>query len=105
MVQQASSEVLTLVENLNGKVEIEQGEIVALNLSGTNVSDEDLKPLKDLDRLRVLRLNGTKISDNALSSLRQLKDLKVLNLKNTRVTRIGVIELNNFLPNTRIITE
>ncbi|MEM0897213.1 MAG: c-type cytochrome domain-containing protein [Verrucomicrobiota bacterium] len=59
--------------------------IVELDLSRTKITDEGLKTVGKLARLRKLNLNNTGIDGSGLSELKELKDLEWLNLYNTSV--------------------
>lgn len=64
-----------------------------LNLQGTQISDESLGQIKNIDSLRTLDLTGTKISDRGLSFIGRMKNLEVLLLNGTQVTDNGVANL------------
>ncbi|MEM9481380.1 MAG: c-type cytochrome domain-containing protein [Verrucomicrobiota bacterium] len=59
--------------------------IVELDLSRTKITDEGLKTVGKLARLRKLNLNSTKIEGSGLAELKELKDLEWLNLYNTPI--------------------
>ena len=72
-----------------------------LYLIGTNVSDAGLKCLVDLQKLEELRLGGCKITDAGLKDLAKLKNLSMVGLMGTQVTDAGVKEFSEALPNMR----
>ncbi len=75
---------------------------LGLDLCKSNVSDNDLQYLSDLDKLRRLQLACTPITDAGLEHLRGLTSLESLNLTNTKVTAEGVKKLQQALPNCNI---
>ena len=97
-----TQEKISLLEKLNPQ-------IVSLTLSGTNISDEQLQIMRNLEQLRVLYLNNTKTTDPGVSYLRNLKDISYLNLVGTSVTDKSLEYLsdmkrlkNVFLYNTKV---
>jgi len=64
-----------------------------VNLRGTGVTDAGLVHLKDLPHLERLHLEKTKITDEGLKHLQGLDSLKYLNLYGTAVTDAGLEEL------------
>ena len=103
--------------------------IVEVDLSGTKVTDSDLKDLKELKGLEKLVLWATEITDAGLKDLKELKGLKrlylgrtgrtqitdagmkdlkelkglqTLGLSNTQITDAGLKDLQRALPNTTI---
>lgn len=82
------------------------GELSGLEvlLMGYNplISDEGLRPLGKLTRLKTLAINNTDISDAGLQHLRKLSALRTLNVRGTRVTRSGVKALEKALPDCKI---
>jgi len=67
--------------------------LTRLDLSGTAITDEGLSQLKGLDQLAMLRLDGTKISDAGLKHLRALEGLQALDISNTQITDDGLLTL------------
>lgn len=100
--------------------------IVALDLSKTKVTDEDLEPLREftnlvhlrldrtntgdatlryisnLTRLETLNLFGTRVTDSGVNHLDDLESLKVINLMNTMVTAQSAGRLQKSLPGAEI---
>ena len=74
-----------------------KNQLIELDVSNTNFSDEMATVLEDFPRLKVLRLDRTKISDDGLNSLKDIQ-LEVLNLCNTKVTHEGVQNLLQLNP-------
>jgi internalin A len=69
------------MEGLGGRVERDsEGQIKAVNLRATWVSDGDLVELARLPKLQRLDLSRTRISDQGLAYLRSAPDLREVNL-------------------------
>ena len=67
--------------------------IVYLNLSFTNVTEENLPQISKLASLESLVLVGDPITDAALDQLAMLKNLRLLGLDKTQVTNEGAARL------------
>ncbi len=67
-------------------------------LMGTNITDAQLAPVKDVASLVELRLGNTRVTDAGLAVLDSLPNLQVLSLELTAVTDAGVAHVKN-LPN------
>ncbi|MCH8829188.1 MAG: hypothetical protein IID45_06380 [Planctomycetes bacterium] len=94
---------IDLIEKkLQGKISFEEQEktisILAVDLAGTEVSDDDLEHLVLLTEVRFLSLADTSISDAGLQHLEQLSELNQLDLSKSRVTKEGVKSLQRALP-------
>jgi hypothetical protein len=69
-------------------------EVEGIHLSGCQViTDEGLKYLSDLQKLRILNLDGTNITDSGLKYIINLKSLQYLDLSYTKVTDAGILML------------
>jgi hypothetical protein len=66
-----------------------------LDLSGTKLTDEGLKELKNHKNLNWLELKDTEVSDVGLKELKDLKNLIYLGLLHTKVTDAGLKELKD----------
>ena len=75
----------------------------SLDLTGTAIGDDGLKHLAGLTRLRRLTLDSTQITDAGLVHLKRLRRLFVVKVRTTQVTDQGVRELEELLPDTRIV--
>jgi hypothetical protein len=69
-----------------------RADVVVLEMGNPNVSDETLKLLLPLSKLRELTLNDSVISDEGLKLLRQLPALESLRIARTKITKEGVAE-------------
>jgi internalin A len=73
-----------------------------LNLSGTNMGDDQLIHITGCTELTQLKLDNTAITDDGLARLIGLKNLTSLSLSKTQVTDSGVIHLAG-LPKLRLL--
>ena len=64
-------------------------------LSGTNVTDGVIAPVKDVASLVELNLAGTKVTDSGLAAIKDLTNLMRLHLELTRVSDAGLVHLKN----------
>ena len=71
----------------------DDAEIVAVNLSGSWIKDDDLKGIESLENLEELFLECTDITDASIQYLRQLTNLKRLNIQTTAISKDAVVEL------------
>ena len=69
--------------------------LVALELGGTKITDKGLSEVAELQNLKLLNLNGTKITDTGLKALVQLPNLESLFLLHTQITDEGAAVLTN----------
>ena len=67
-------------------------DVVFVKLDQTQVSDDDLRIIGKLRRIKTLSLNGTSVSDEGLASIRGL-ELDYLGLIGTKVTSAGIRRL------------
>ncbi len=74
-----------------------------LRLGNTRVTDEGLRHLARLELLRRLDLRETSITDDGLSHLQRLSRLEFIDLYGTQATREGVAALQEALPACEII--
>ena len=65
----------------------------AFHLSGTDVTDEGLVPLGEIENLVWLNLRGTKITDAGLAHLAKATSLTRLHLEKTEITDAGLAHL------------
>ncbi len=74
-----------------------------LHLERTQVDDSCINYLTGLQKLEYLNLYSTKITDEGLTKLKELKNLKQLFVWQTDVTDEGVQQLENELPQLKIV--
>ncbi|WP_197532609.1 hypothetical protein [Symmachiella macrocystis] len=77
--------------------------IRTLALSRTSITDDGLEHLTALPNLRVLLLYRTHITDAGNEHLKKLTKLKTIELKKTELTEAGVQELQEQLPDCKVI--
>jgi hypothetical protein len=65
---------------------------VVLKMANADVTDDTLKYLQNMKKLKNLDLNNTQVSDSGLAVLKSLPSLEALDLMNTKVTDAGVRE-------------
>ena len=77
--------------------------LVALSLLDTNITDDGLRHLKNLKKLRWLSLNGCRnVTDKGLVHLKGLTNLEDLNLEMTKTTSKGMAHLKGLTKLKRI---
>jgi thiol-disulfide isomerase/thioredoxin len=81
------------IQKLGGKVARGEENIITVNLTGAQVTDETLKELKGLKGLQQLKLTDTQVTDAGLKELKGLEELQILFLNKTQVTDAGLKEL------------
>jgi hypothetical protein len=64
---------------------IDGGLRVEFQLSGRDLKDEGLEPIKLLESVKVLNLRDTKITNAGIINIKEMKDLKRLHLERTNV--------------------
>ncbi len=67
-------------------------DVAVLELGNSDVTDETLRLLTELPRLKELTLNDTMVTDAGLKTLRTLPALENLRLARTKVTKEGISE-------------
>lgn len=83
------------VELADGDTKVIAGltDLVRLDLSGTNVGDQQLATLSQLRNLTELNLMDTRIGDDGVAHIASLPGLKSLDLRRTKVTDSGLVHL------------
>ena len=95
---------ITALEKLAAKIEKDDnGEVVVVNLTNTQVSDAGLVHLKGLTNLRQLNLRNTRISDAGLVHLKGLTKMKVLILTEIPITDAGLAHLEGLAKLEKLI--
>jgi hypothetical protein len=67
--------------------------VVSAYLSGTKVTDAEMKDLADLKQLQTLDLRNTSVTDAGLKDLATLTELRALYLIGTNITNAGLKEV------------
>lgn len=76
------------------------GNLEVVQLDSNDISDNGVEHVAGLHMLQKLTLNGcTKISDASIPVLSNLRNLNALELRGTSVTKEGIAELQQALPN------
>jgi hypothetical protein len=111
---QRESRTVIAINNFGGTVDshfpptdAHQWYIIRIHLAGTRLTDADLlrilDPADPHNKVNALDLAGTRVTDVGLAHLNRFVTLRTLNLTATSVTDAGVDELQNALPNCKII--
>ena len=77
-------------------------EVTTLDLGFTKITDEGLKDVAKLQKLKWLWLNDTNITDAGLKDVAKLQQLKILILSGTKATDAGLAEIEKALPDCRV---
>ena len=97
-------EDLANLDELRGRIEWDaSGDVVALRLGNSDLSDDELCLLQPFDGLRELNLDHTLVTEKGLIYLQNLKELRSLSLRGIPVTDAGVAALQKALPDLKII--
>ena len=78
-------------------------QLSALQLSHTSITDLSVTRLASLTNLTHLGLNATEITDDCIPALKSLTNLQYLNVSETALSRDGLLELTEGLPDCRIV--
>ncbi|MGB7324436.1 MAG: hypothetical protein WBD31_06160 [Rubripirellula sp.] len=73
-----------------------------LSLGSTRVDDRGLVTLASLKHLQWLWLDRTAVSDDSIETLINFADLRRLNIRNTRISDAGVAKIRKALPGCMI---
>lgn len=92
-------EAIQAIEGAGGSVKTRQtptNDVIEVRLTGcTNITDEDLAPLRQFPSIQILAIDATPITDAGLVNLNELTSLRVLNLSFTAVTGTGLAQLRD----------
>ncbi len=69
----------------------------------SEITDDGVRHLKGLPRLKTLVLDGSKVTDGCLDHLLKMPDLEMVSLRRTRVTQREVNDLSRALPRLKIV--
>jgi hypothetical protein len=81
----------------------EKSDAVVLQMANPDVTDETLKLLRGMTKLRELDLTDSAVTDNGLEALGGLAHLETLRLRRTRITNAGFTSVLDQLPALRQI--
>ncbi len=68
-------------------------QIIELDFHSTQITDEMINVIGELEQLKILRINSSHITDKALQNLKNLTHLEVLNIYNTQISNDGLTTL------------
>ena len=92
--QAGAVDPVAALQQLRGKLAWNaQGQVTAVNLSYTAISNEGLAHLKTMASLRLLNLTATSIRDEGLVHLAELRGLQELYLSGTAISSAGLVHL------------
>lgn len=74
-------------------------DVVAIDLTGSGVTDEDLERFRKFTHLRLLYLDDTSITDAGLNNLEHFKELAILSVFGTQISNSRLDRLKEVLPN------
>lgn len=94
-------EAFAKYQALGGRVNFRSGGY-EIDLSNSQVTDEDLGYLEQIANVTSVDLRSTKVSDAALKYLRDMQTLEFVALPRETVTDEAVESLRKSLPNTKI---
>lgn len=92
------------IKKLGGKVELnpESTDVIAVDLSGSGVTDVALMQLKPLAAMKSLDLSNTRIGNAGLLHLASLRNLETVNVFACPVTEAGIAALKKKTPTLNI---
>jgi len=91
------------LEKIGAKIkQNEQGEVIEVWLTFSQITDADLVHLKEMSNLTEINLESTEITDAGLVHLKGLTKLQNLSLHRTKITDAGVAELKKALPKCKL---
>lgn len=88
-------------QGLGGRVQFSEGGY-RLNMANSRVQNADLQFLKDIRNLKALDLRGTEISDEGIDMLVPLKSMKSVAVTGSRITPEGAKKLEQARPDLSI---
>jgi Leucine-rich repeat (LRR) protein len=93
-IEPAHPEAVAALESVGAVINMDpNGDVRVLNLTGTRVTDDDLKHLSVMTNLEMINLDGTQVTDVGLVHLANLKRLKFVRLSRTQITDSGLMHL------------
>ncbi|MEJ7591468.1 MAG: hypothetical protein WKF77_07955 [Planctomycetaceae bacterium] len=76
-----------------------------MNFTDCQITETHLKAIASLRKLQELKLSGTQIGDADLEPLKTYNFVKILDLSGTNVTPSGIEAIRRSLPEAKIIYE
>lgn len=93
--------IMQFVDTSNWRFEI--GYLVSMDLTGTDILDNQLALIAKTETVQELNLSSTPITDVGLEHLHQLESLRQLTVKNTNVSNEAVDALSKKLPGLTVV--
>ena len=101
-----SQAAVAAFEAVGGTVMLtDDGQVRAVDLTGTSITDDDLRHLSATPRLTLLNLDGTAVTDEAIPHLCRLPELSILRLCRTQITDVGLERLDGVPKLTDLILD
>lgn len=89
--------IIANLKKIGGKIEVDMAKpdqpVLAVDLTGTKITDDHLALLSGLTTLRSLMLVSTTVGDSGLAHVAKLTNLETLNLHGTLITDNGMAQL------------
>jgi hypothetical protein len=92
------------IESLGGNG-VWDGNLVAVSLAGTGVTDDDLSLFLDFPRVQILDLSDTAVGDRGMEYLAGLKALELLVIVNTKISQSAIKSFRGEHPSLKIVTK
>ena len=89
-LQRHRDQLVAKLEQLGGRVTVRSGIVVSIYFDGSDVTDHDLRVLKDFPDVESLSLGSTNVGDDGMQYLKHLPKLDVLNLYRSQVGNRGL---------------
>jgi len=99
---QTPVEAILAIEQLKGRVKLENDVAVAVFFNRTAVGDAEIGILTLLPTIQALNVTGTRVTDASLEVFKQLKNLKHLYPAKTQLTDEGLKSLQETLPELKV---
>ena len=92
------------MRDIEKELSIVAGNVIWLNLSDNNLTENDLEILKQMNNLEKLRLEKNPVGDQIVDLLSQLQHLEAVNLNETLLTNSGLARLRRHTSLQRVYT-
>lgn len=103
-VANSQAEAIAKLKSFGAEVKLRGGSVIRIEFSGdkSHLGDEDFSFLPELTSLEALDLSQTSVTDDLLKQLEGLRRLKTVRLYQTKTTWIGITELEKQIPNLKV---
>ena len=92
------------MRDIEKELSIVSGNVIWLNVSDNNLTENDLEILKQMNNLEKLRLEKNPVGDKIVDLLSQLQHLEAVDLNETLLTNTGLASLRSHANFRRIYT-